>query len=195
MHDSDEYCRRCGSRVHAASTPEPTRALGSRLVDAEDDPEVVLWEGTYAIKAMFREIALTLILTILIPIFCLMAGGPAAGFALPGVILIWLLLTGLIAYRKLAVFYRISNQRLMHEQGIFYRRINRIEIIDIDDLSCEQGLIERLLGVGRIVVSSSDRTDAWLVMRGLDGVRAVCEILDNARRRERRKHGLYVESI
>ena len=175
LHDNDEYCRRCGSRVPArsaggveASGLAPPRRAPQ---DAEDDQEVVLWEGNYSLKAMFREVVLAVALTIVIPVACMLAGGSAPRFALPGVALIWLLLAGLTMYRKLDVFYRITNQRLIHENGILYRRINRIEIIDIDDLRCEQGLIERLLGIGRIVVGSSDRTHAWLVMAGVDRVR------------------------
>ena len=198
LHDNDAYCRRCGSRVPANSASDPAAGAASPLrgpQHLQDDPEVVLWEGNYSVKALYREAILAVLLTIVVPIGCLAAGGLGPRLALPVVLLIWLLLGGLVVYRKLNVFYRITNQRLIHENGIFYRRINRIEVIDIDDLRCEQGLIERLLGIGRVVVGSSDRSHDWLVMAGIDRVRVVSEILDNARRLERRKHGLYIESV
>ena len=204
MHDKDEFCRRCGSRT-AAGEEEKSGASpigrsgnprsnlhGSRDVD---DPEVVLWEGNYSVKSMFRELALAILLTVAIPVVTVSANGQATNYIVPAVAVIWLLLAGLTLFRKVDEFYRITNQRLIHEKGIFYRRINRIEVIDIDDLRCEQGLIERMLGVGRIIVGSSDRTHPLLVINGLDRVRDVTELLDDARRRERLKHGLYIESI
>ena len=163
---------------------------------SRDEPEQTLWEGTYAVKAMFREFAVALALSAAVWVVTGAAeDAPIRAWTWPGIGVVAGLFVTLVIYRKLDVWYRITNQRLFHEDGILFRRLNRIEIIDIDDLRCEQGLIERLLGVGRIIVSSSDDSHPLLVMQGINRVRHVYEIIDRARRRERMRHGLHVEAV
>jgi hypothetical protein len=70
-----------------------------------------------------------------------------------------------------------------------------VEVIDIDDVSYSQGPIERLLGVGTIKLLSSDVSDPQLILRGIDDVQRVATLIDNARREERRRRGLYLESV
>lgn len=196
IHDADEFCRRCGARVVAGSespvevVPPPFGPRGG------DEPEETLWEGTYAVKAMFRELAMALGASAAVWVITHASADEAVRFwAWPAVGTVMGLFVLLVIFRKLDVWYCISNQRLFHEDGILYRRLNRIEIIDVDDLRCEQGLIERLLGVGRIIVRSSDESHPLLVMEGIDRVRDVYEIIDRARRRERTRHGLHVEAL
>ena len=83
----------------------------------------------------------------------------------------------------------------MHDKGILSVVSDRIETIDIDDVTCEQGLIQRFLGVGRIRISSSDRSDPELVLPGIADVRRVADLIDDVRRQERSRRGFHVESI
>ena len=53
---------------------------------------------------------------------------------------------------------------------MFTRTTDRIEVIDIDDVTFRQGMVERALGVGTIVIESSDRTHPRLVLAGIDNV-------------------------
>jgi uncharacterized membrane protein YdbT with pleckstrin-like domain len=112
-----------------------------------------------------------------------------------GALVIWggLLLT--LAYRRMSVKYRLTNQRLFHEQGILRRVTDRIELIDIDDVTLEQGLFERLFGVGTVRVSSTDRTTPELLMPGIDDVKVVADTIDHARRAERQRRGVFIESV
>ena len=101
----------------------------------------------------------------------------------------------MLAYRRLSVKYRLTNQRLFHEAGILRRVTDRIEIIDVDDVTVEQGIVERMLGVGTIRVTSSDRTSPELHMPGIDHVKEVADTIDQARRAERQRRGLFIESV
>ena len=65
----------------------------------------------------------------------------------------------------------LTNQRFIHESGILRRVSDRIEVLDIDDITFEQGIIERLVGVGTIRVMSSDRSHPELLMYGIENVR------------------------
>jgi uncharacterized membrane protein YdbT with pleckstrin-like domain len=100
-----------------------------------------------------------------------------------------------LAYRKLTVKYQLTTQRFIHEKGLLKRVTDRIEVIDIDDVSVEQRLIERMVGVGTIKLISSDRSHPVLMLRGIEKVREVAATIDDLRRKERRRRGLHIESI
>ena len=72
---------------------------------------------------------------------------------------------------------------------------DRIETIDMDDIAFVQGPVERVLGIGSIKVTSSDRTHPELHLIGIENVQHVAEMIDNARRAERLRRGIHIESI
>ena len=108
---------------------------------------------------------------------------------------LWLALLGLLVWRKLNVSYVLTTQRLLHNLGFLTRYTHRIELIDIDDVSFRQGLVERLLGVGTIVfirvIARIRCSSCWALRR----CRSVAQVIDDARRAERMRRGLYVEAI
>jgi len=114
---------------------------------------------------------------------------------LAAILILWLYGLCVLTYRRLSVRYVLTSQRFIHESGILRRVNDRIEVIDMDDIAYVQGLLERLVGVGTIRISSSDRTHPTLDIRGIDDVQAVSELFDNARRAERRLRGLHIEQI
>jgi hypothetical protein len=65
----------------------------------------------------------------------------------------------------------------------------------MDDISYDQSIFERLLGVGSIRVTSSDQTHPKFVLRGIDEVQLVASTMDEARRQERVKRGLHIEAV
>jgi predicted methyltransferase len=89
----------------------------------------------------------------------------------------------------------LTDQRLIHRYGILTRITNRVEVIDIDDIKFTQNLIDRFLGVGTIQILSSDVSDPKLTLWGIDDVKHVFALMDDARRDERRKRGMYIETV
>jgi len=75
------------------------------------------------------------------------------------------------------------------------RTTDRIEVIDIDDVTYRQGIVERALGVGTILLESSDRTHPTLILSGIDDVQRVAGLIDDVRRKERRRRGIHIEQI
>lgn len=162
----------------------------ARQADNAEDQEEDLWAGGYSGKAMYGTWILGGIVTI-----GLIAGAfafPPVGFAIP---VLWVFLIGMFAYKKLSVHYELTTQRFIHKSGILKRITDRIEVIDIDDVTYEQGIVQRMLNVGTIRVSSSDRSHPELVLSGIDGVQEVADTIDDIRRKERRRRGLHIESI
>jgi uncharacterized membrane protein YdbT with pleckstrin-like domain len=166
--------------------------LKNRGGDA-DEPEQDLWSGGYSGKAMYGSWLGAVVATIALPIVGLAAYGVLIGFGLAA--LIWIALAMLLGVRKLGVHYELSSQRFIHKVGILSRRTDRIELIDIDDVSYVQGIIQRVLGVGSIKISSSDRSHPELTMIGIDQVEKIADMIDDARRLERRRRGLHIEAI
>ncbi|MEM7316849.1 MAG: PH domain-containing protein [Planctomycetota bacterium] len=201
LADGAEYCHRCGSRVTEAYREENVRVPEVRTRrGVPDEEEVVLWEGTYSWKAMIWELVFAVVGTFAILAMRRQQIEPQLDqlvreFAIPLIALIWLFYWVSLMYRKLRVGYRLTSQRLIHRHGILHRRTRRIEAIDIDDLSYEQGIVEQLFNVGRIYIDSSDVTDRGLMLEGIHDPQSVYELIEKARRNERLRYGLHIESV
>jgi uncharacterized membrane protein YdbT with pleckstrin-like domain len=168
------------------------------------EPEQSLWSGGYSAKAMIGTWLISSIVTaaILAALFML----PIADYikleprmvwtVALGIILVWWL-GGIVMYfyRRISTHYELTNQRFIHKQGILLRTTDRIDIIDIDDVTFSQGIVERILGIGTIILSSSDATHPKLCLRGIDGVDKVSGMIDDTRRKERRKRSLHIETV
>lgn len=200
------FCHQCGLRLREGNEPivDVQRAedsaehfLREETRNFDNDEEKVLWVGGYTAKAMAGEWlllmslavgALVLGLTAIIDsqLLMLVAGLlAAAGLAM----------TSVLVYRKLNVRYQLTNQRFIHKSGILRRVTNRIEVIDIDDITFQQGIVERLLDVGTIEIVSSDRTHPRFLLIGVNNVQQVAPLIDRARRRERVQRGIHIEAV
>jgi membrane protein YdbS with pleckstrin-like domain len=199
------FCHRCGARLggdegqenpNPPTTPRSALERAARQNAAEDDEEVELWAGGYSPKAMIGWALGAGLVSLGLVVSGVFLPTPLTWFVIAGVIvLIWSWLGLVLAYRRLSVSYRLTNQRLVHKCGILRRYSDRIEAIDMDDISYDQGLVERLLDVGTVRIKSSDRTHPDICLRGIDQVHEVAARLDAARRKERIRRGLHVEAI
>jgi membrane protein YdbS with pleckstrin-like domain len=204
------FCPSCGAAVGepalapanpqpaAAATPaERLRGFSAEQRTAAAVPtEKELWVGSYSPKDMFGPAAGVAALTVA----AIIAGTifqwtPVWLWALLAIVAMWAALGLLLVYRRLSIRYRLTNQRFFHERGLLTRVVDRIEVIDMDDITFVQGLVDRMLGIGTIRVTSSDRTHPELLVRGIDHVRQVAALMDNARREERMRRGVHIEAI
>jgi uncharacterized membrane protein YdbT with pleckstrin-like domain len=173
-------------------------ALRPRAGENAEEPEQDLWSGGYSPRAMIGSWILAGTVTVVLLVAVLLLA-PANGWlwlAWAAISLgLWAWFGIVLLYRKLTVKYKLTTQRFIHESGLLRRITNRIEVIDIDDVAFEQGLVERFLGVGTIKIMSSDRSHPELWMRGIEGVKDVAGLIDDIRRKERRRRGVHIESI
>ena len=207
------YCHKCGGRLDASADNGPVNSqpAGDPGPAAPDflqepamrretaaEPEKELWRGGYSSKAMIGAWVISGAITILLLIVGILWLPREAVWWLilvAAMLLPWLYHAAVLCYRRMSVSYRLTTQRFIHELGILRRVNNRIELLDMDDITFEQGLLERLVGVGTIRIGSSDRTDPELVLPGIENVKEVAAILDNARLAERRRRGVHIEQI
>jgi membrane protein YdbS with pleckstrin-like domain len=196
------FCAQCGQRLAdsaAAAAASPDAAAADRLRandgHAHPTPEDELWSGTYSPKAMIGPALSAMLLIVL--------SGVAASFAGPvgviawavGAVLMLVYVALMFVYRRMAVRYRLTSFRFFTEMGVLSRVNNRIQAIDIDDVTVEQSPIERLLGIGTITIRARDETSPVTTLRGIDDVRQVADMIDGARRAERNHRGLYVAEM
>ena len=211
------FCPKCGERLDGAEDRVGARitAEGAEREGGQDSPsdrfrrqmsapaaapegdsdqEKELWEGGFSPKAMFTWWVGAGVLTILLLVGMVMFGFTGVlPFVFLGLIaLVWLWPACTLWYRRMALRYRLTTQRFIHEQGVLTRDIDRIEVIDIDDVSYRQTLIDRMVNVGTIRIESGDRSHPELVLRGIDDVERVYDLIDSARRDERVRRGIHI---
>lgn len=209
------YCHKCGERVsltkddfsdnpRIAEEPvsEPAEAFKQAALagqQVQNQPEEELWRGGYSPKAMFAGWTVSGLADVVLLVgglFFWSKLGAWGWFVLLLLMLLpWLYFFAVLCYRRMSVHYLLTTQRLIHESGILRRVNNRIEVLDMDDITFEQGVLERLAGVGTIRILSHDRSNPDLVLPGIENVKKVAGLFDNARLAERRRRGLHVEQI
>jgi membrane protein YdbS with pleckstrin-like domain len=192
------FCPHCGAQLRgAAESPAATAAARFKSATGTGNApaEETLWSDSYSPKALAGWALAAAVLTV--------AGAIAATFVAPAgwivfgiaAVVVWAAI-GLVAlYRRMTVRYQLTTFRLFHETGLLSRTRDRIEVIDIDDVTLQQGLINRMFNVGTIHVRSSDMTHGNLAMPGIENARVVTDLIDNTRRAERQRRGLYMEHV
>lgn len=171
------------------------KEVASKTSDLEDfDSEENLWSGGYSPKAMFGTWILMAVLSLVLLVVSLFVA-QLFPIAIGLILLMWVVGGVRYGWRRLGVHYHLTSQRFIHQTGVLTRQTDRIEVIDIDDVSFNQGPIERIFGVGTIQVTSSDRTHPTLSMSGIGEVKEVAGLIDDIRRKERRRRSLHIEAI
>lgn len=206
------FCHKCGYKLPqdesltgsvssetSDSSVGPAEKLSSAIskLDTSDQSEIELWRGGFSSKAMFGAWCLSALISIVLLVIGAVWIRSGMYWLIISIAAVapWIYNLILLAYRRLSVKYLLTNQRFVHESGLLRRLINRIEVLDIDDISFEQGVVERIVGVGSIHIISSDRSHPDLTLMGIENVREVSGLFDDTRRAERRRRGLHIESI
>ncbi len=195
------YCHQCGKRVGNSAVGESPRdrfeSAAFRDNENDDSPEDELWQGKFSKLAMIGAWIGAALFSLVLLLIAAVSGFSGNGWlaTLAVIFLVWVGLLVRLLYRQLSEHYFLTNRRFIHERGLLWREINRIEAIDIDDVSFQQGPVERILGVGTINIRSSDNTHPEMELPGIEKARDVAEMIDEVRRQERRRRGLHIEAV
>lgn len=76
-----------------------------------------------------------------------------------------------------SIRYRVSNYRIDFERGILSRRVDTLELWHVDDISLRQSLLDRIFGVGTIMILSNDDSTPRLPLQGVPNPRPVFDAL------------------
>jgi membrane protein YdbS with pleckstrin-like domain len=168
IQDEAIKCRFCGSPLGqgAAAAPAAAPAGGGAAVVKQamqggpvaGAPRVV-YEGTPSWKAWFWQYFF-------------------AGILMPVVIgLIW---WGILQLTRKSTRYKITDRTIDMEKGLFSKTIDTLQLWRVRDLEFRQSLLERMLGIARIIVFTSDKTDPELVIDGLPASREIFDRMKDA---------------
>ena len=222
--ETSVYCHKCGERldfgkedeaptatVEQSATPHPepsrsednqtaTERLRGAIESTRENNNVVeeqLWKGGYCGKAMMGSWILSGLVTVALLVLAIIIwNSPILWYIVLGVVvLLWGYQLVVFARRWLGVHYRLTSQRFFHEKGILIHTTDLIEVIDMDDITYSQTIIDRMFGVGAIEIVSSDRSHPELSVPGIANVKDVAAKLHEARHLERLRRGLHIESI
>lgn len=165
----------------------------------DNDIETLIWKGRFSFKHMLgaglgATLVTALMLLAVIGIQPLQENRAVWVTMVTLIALIWIVLIGVAVYYKLSRRFEITTQQIRHRRGLVLHQVDRIEMIDIDDVGYRQGPVQTLLHVGTIQLISSDTSYPTLKMPGVSGVSKVANLIDDARQRERRKLGISAES-
>jgi membrane protein YdbS with pleckstrin-like domain len=196
-----KFCPDCGNKLTAPKSASPLKTQKKLRSAANRDgnlgPEEQLWQGSYSKLAMigaWSAAAVISLASMLIGLFGNITG--QVWLAIIGANgAIWTALLARYFYLRFSRHYSLTNQRFTHVRGLLWRQTDRIEVIDIDDVAFTQGPVERMLGIGTVRITSSDQSHPELALPGIENVPDVAGLIDDARRKERRRRGLYIESV
>ena len=194
------FCPKCGVQVRAASRPaapaERTGAAKVRPATKADTPEEELWSGRYSPQAMtgsFIGAGLLFVAAMIGASFI----GPLGWMGVTiGAVVVFGYLGLLLVYRRLSTHYRLTTQRLLRDRGVLSRTGDHLLVVNIDDVTVTQGLFERMFNVGTIILHTKDKTteqegEGVMTMIGIENPRRVADMIDEVRRTERNRRGLY----
>ena len=185
-------------RPGAASSPfGPAVAAMGRATPATEE---VLWEGGPSTKALTYDMVKTGIFAVIVPLAVFIAYAPALRFlsgvaepvadflaqSAPGLKLAAVLLVVAVVGLRLVrlgwrilvlrnLRYRVSNQRVLIESGVFSKTIDELDMRTVEDILFRQSFLERLLGIGQITIVAADRTLGRVHLVGIPDAREVRE--------------------
>jgi membrane protein YdbS with pleckstrin-like domain len=172
------------------------QSVGSRQADSSDtDIEQTLWEGNYSPMAMLGYAVSLFIASVALVVVSVIYSIPTITISLIIIAVAWLILGMFYGARRFGIHYELTSQRFVHQTGLLARRTDRIEVIDIDDVSFYQGPVQRILGIGTIDIASSDRSHPVVRMPGIADVKRVAGMIDDVRRRERKRRSLHIQTM
>lgn len=92
--------------------------------------------------------------------------------------------------RVMSTDYRVDTLRVEVERGILRKRIDNLELWRVKDIQFRQSISQRMLGVGDVVLVTSDATNPRIELRGVQAPRALYDSLRDAVDAARRGRGV-----
>ena len=73
--------------------------------------------------------------------------------------------------------YVLTSERLRISSGVFSRRSEELELYRVKDLTVEEPFLQRLVGRGRLILQTSDRTHPVIVLSAMRDVSALRDLI------------------
>lgn len=183
-------CRFCGEMIGEAAGSVP-RTVTASTAPADEllfkgSPSQWSALGTYVFAGIFA-LAVVVLTIVALSSGRLQAVGPCLAFGLA----LLLIPVGVAAQAFIQLkytLYTVTARRIQVERGWLSKKVDQIDFLRVRDVELRQGIVERLLGIGNIIVIARDATDPVFSLRGMHEPRALYdriqqEALDAIRQR------------
>ena len=107
----------------------------------------------------------------------------------------WLALVVRIARALFGHYYRLTTRRLFVTTGLFRQRRDMLELLRVKDVFTRQTWVERMLGVGTVVVLSSDDALPTFYLTGVSDPKKLQDLVWHYARAERDRRSVKVEEV
>ena len=110
------------------------------------------------------------------------------------VLLLWVLLGLRMLQARYSLYYRMTSRRLFHSSGLLHRRRDQMELLRVKDVYTRQSsLLERMLGLGTVVVVANDKELPTFYFNGVDNPKQVMDLIWHHTRAEHDHRSVKVE--
>ncbi len=89
-----------------------------------------------------------------------------------------------------SVEYIITNERIRIKSGLIGKKEDEIDLVRINDLKVEQSIKDRVQGVGKIIMTTTDALSPVCVLESIKDVNDVKEVLRTAIREAKQSQGV-----
>ena len=181
------------------ATPHGTLPTGSAR---DGGTEANLWAGRTHWKYFTGRLALWMVANIAVGIAIAKISSHVdwltsarATLAIAGLVFVsGLIVGGGILFRILSARYRLTDERLFIHRGILSQTADQLELIRVDDVRTHKTFLGRLLGIGTVIILTTDATDREVRIEGIRTPDTVAENVRSCMRKLRRK-SLFVETL
>lgn len=186
-----------GPMIVAPGTPgvivQPAATAPDEVPEASEtgpgiEGEETVWEGHYSGRnfigrMIFGGVLVAAWVVLLVYIWSSSQGNGGGGglfWSIAGAVVVMLYWANL-GYRFLRAHrghhYRITNRRVFVTTGFFQRRVDQLELIRIKDVYIQQSMIGDWLGIGNVVLISSEQTLPKAYLLGIDEPRQIMDLI------------------
>ncbi|GIW50775.1 MAG: hypothetical protein KatS3mg081_0130 [Gemmatimonadales bacterium] len=183
-------CRFCGEFLQTpagGALPQAEQGTQTPVGYAVKTDTEIFFEGNVSRIALLGPTAGTIIFIVLG-----LVGGIAVSSSAVGIVVALLA----ILYWMYKWFdwknriFRITNDRIELEYGIFSRSVHNLDLWRVQDIAYNQSLIERMLGLGRVLILSSDKDTPVLSIGPIYHCRELYNRLKKAQLEADRRRGV-----
>jgi len=184
------------AQTKQVDSTDPVNGIG---IEGEED----VWDARYSMRNFIGRILLRVTLTIAWAVLAVYTWGydhtqlhvPAiiAGIV---VLFLWLGLIGRMIQARFGHHYRLTTRRLFVSTGVLRRERDQMELLRVQDVfTRQQSLMERLLGLGTVVVVPGEKHLPTFHILGVDDPKGVMDLIWHQARAEQDQRNVRVESM
>jgi len=182
--------------------PDIPHETATEAMGIGTEGEVDVWEARYSMRNFMGRIACWGVVTaawlwLAVYTWGYRHPGAVAITIIAGIVLAFslLMLARRMVLARFGHFYRLTNRRLVVSTGVFDRRRDQMELLRVQDVYVRQTLWQRWLGLGTVVVQSSEQHFPVLFLAGVDNPKAVNDQVWHHARAERDRRSVKVDQI